>query len=144
MLSIIFSGSFSNGVTKCPRCGSNHLKYQMRSAGTKSATNYYHYHSATSWIIPAWHRKYKSKREYKSVALCQNCGYCFEPYSGNRVLNFLFWLLTLPIALGGLFFTSEWFKQNKKKFFIITGIVIAVVWILIIILYFMGMIIPDP
>ena len=133
-----------NSSPVCPRCGGNHLKYQMRSAGTRGNANYYHIHSGKSWIFPSWHKTYSSKRNYKSVALCQDCGYCFEPYPEKGLLYYFFCLLILPVVLGYLFFTSKWYKEHKKQFFKIAGIVVAVILILTIILYFIGINIPDP
>ncbi|MBR7071424.1 MAG: hypothetical protein IKI29_04605 [Clostridia bacterium] len=134
----------TNSYLFCPRCGGNHLEYQMRLAETKGNANYYHIHSGKSWIIPSWQKTYKSERNYKSVALCKDCGYCFEPYPKKGFLYYFFCLLILPLALGYLFFTSKWFKINKKQFFRIAGITVAVGFILTIILYFIGINIPDP
>lgn len=134
----------SNRNPVCPMCGSNQIKFQMRSAGTQGSANYYHIHSRKSWVFPSWHKTYRSKRKYKSVGLCQNCGYCFEPYLERGFLYYFLCLLILPLFLGYLFFTSKWFKENKKKFFKTLGIVIAVSLILIIILYLIGISLSNP
>ena len=63
----------------CPKCGSFNTKFEMRSAGTRAKSNYYRTGIKNSWIIPAGQKTYKSKRKYKSMCLCQNCGYLWTP-----------------------------------------------------------------
>ena len=135
--------NLSNNMMFCPKCGSTNLEYHIRSAGTKSTANYYNISSHKSWIIPSWQRKYKSKRNYKSVALCKACGYSFEPYPEKGFLYYFICVLTLPVFLGYLLFSSKWFKEHKKQFFITVGISLAVGFFLTILLYFIGINIPD-
>lgn len=117
----------------CPKCGSDCLKYQMRSAGIKSNSKYYHHHSKNSLFFPSSRQNYSSKRNYKSVALCQNCGYCFEPYPEQGVLYYFLLLCLLPFYLAYMLFTSKWFENHKKHFFIGVGIVVGFEIILLLI-----------
>ncbi len=63
---------------KCPQCGSTNIRFDMRSAGTKSKSNYYRTGIKNSWILPAGQKTYKSNRRYKTMCLCQNCGNLWE------------------------------------------------------------------
>ena len=136
-----YNNTTQSNKSTCPKCGSLNLKFQMRSAGTKSTSNYYHTYSGNSWIIPSWRKKYRSNRNYKSIALCQDCGYCFEPYQNGSesTLDKLIDFVIIFIYLIVLFFTSNWFKKHKKQFFI----VIAILFGIGVLMGVIGFIIPD-
>ena len=121
-----YNNTMQSHKPTCPKCGSHNLKFQMRSAGTKSTSNYYHTYSRNSWIIPSWRKKYRSNRNYKSIALCQECGYCFEPYCEKGFLYYFLYFLIASIYLGYLFFTSNWFYKHKKGFFIAVAILFGI------------------
>lgn len=86
-------------MTRCPKCGSADVKFQLRSAGTVSRSKYYRTGVKRSWFLPASERSYKSNRKQISVGLCQNCGYCWDPGqespSSSNILIFLSGLFSL-------------------------------------------------
>lgn len=126
----------SNGKIRCPKCQSQELKFQIRQEGIQSTTNYYHFLSRVSWIIPSWHKKYRNTKKYISIAQCQHCGYLFEPKHKSDWLQVLLCVLFLPIFLCILFFNSDWFKTNKKPFFITIGIAFVVIIVLFVVALF--------
>lgn len=68
----------------CPRCGSTRASYELRAAGTTSKSNYYRTGIKNSWFIPAGQKRYKSKRHQKTVGICHDCGYRWEPESKSN------------------------------------------------------------
>lgn len=62
-------------MADCPRCGSSRFHYELRSAGTKSKTNYYRTGVKDSWFLPAGQKKRSSDRQQKTVGFCPDCGY---------------------------------------------------------------------
>ena len=65
-------------MAQCPNCGGKRFKYELRSAGSRSKTNYYRTGVKSSWIIPAGQRTNSSQRNQKSVGICPDCGYVLD------------------------------------------------------------------
>lgn len=59
----------------CPKCGSEDVSLQLRSAGSTSTTDYHQFGD----YYKIGSRTRTSKQNYKSVALCQHCGHLWEP-----------------------------------------------------------------
>lgn len=100
-------------MATCPKCGSTNVKFEIRSAGTKSSTNYYRTGVKSSWFIPAGRKSYNSNRKQKSVGICQNCGHIWEPVE-DGCLFYLICVLFFPITLSILFYKSNRIKMEKK------------------------------
>lgn len=62
----------------CPRCGSSSIKFSTKHAGTVSESKYYRTGVKNSWILPAGRKTYRSDKIYKTVCLCQKCGYSWD------------------------------------------------------------------
>lgn len=62
-------------VIRCPKCNSENVSFQLRSAGSTSTTAYHQFGD----YYKTGSRTRTSKQNYKSVALCQHCGHLWEP-----------------------------------------------------------------
>lgn len=103
----------------CPKCGGRNFRYELRSAGTRSRTNYYRTGVRQSWVIPAGRKTYRGQRLQKSVGICADCGYTAEGRSGwFYVLCFLFF----PISLSVWFYRTPAIQLDRKwRLLIIVG-----------------------
>ena len=91
---------------QCPKCGSSNVRFEIRSAGTKTTTNYYRTGVHSSWFIPAGQKRSRSERRQKSVGICNNCGHVWSP-SENNLLYYIVCIIFLPITLSVLFYKSK-------------------------------------
>ena len=73
----------------CPICKSDRVSVELRSAGTTSSTNYYRTGVKSSWFIPSGQKTRTSKQKYKSMAICQNCGYHWEADANSSLAGCL-------------------------------------------------------
>ena len=111
---------------QCPYCGSQNITFQLRDAGTRSKTNYYRTGVRNSWVLPAGQKRYRSKRQQKSVGLCQSCGYSWDAYSEKGCLFYLLCVVFFPISLSVWFYRSN--PANLPKLWRVVILVIA--WVL--------------
>lgn len=81
---------------RCPKCGSEEIKFNLRSAGTESRSNYYRTGIKKSWFIPAGMKSRKSNRKHKVICVCQNCGHCWEK---TGILDTVFGIAVVIIVL---------------------------------------------
>lgn len=110
----------------CPKCGGSNFRYELRSAGTRSRTNYYRTGVRRSWVIPAGRKTYRSQRQQKAVGMCADCGYIAQERSAwFYILCVLVW----PIALSVWFYRSPAITIPKKWKLLI----LAVFWIVLIV-----------
>lgn len=112
----------------CPKCGSHKFRYELRSAGTTSRSNYYRTHSRKSWFFPVGQTTRSSKRHQKSVGICPDCGYVkhgsaglfnFEEYGclgSIVVLAFFLALLPILIPIGLVVFTIRLLTNDFPAF----------------------------
>ena len=118
-------------VGKCPKCSSTNIKFHREKISSTSTS-----HSRKT--IFANIRKSNSIRQniYRTVGVCQICGYTWEPNSSTtnskswKSSSCLWWLFMLciwPITLSFLFYKTDKIKLDKK--WKIT--IIALFWILI-------------
>lgn len=86
---------------KCPICQSEDIKVELRSAGTTSKSNYYRTGIKKSWFIPAGQKTHKSERNYKSIAICQNCGHHWETNTGDGgcITTIIGWIILIIIIV---------------------------------------------
>ena len=114
----------------CPKCGSNQVSVNLRSAGTRSHTNYYRHGVKNSWIMPAGRRSYRSDRKHKAVCLCQNCGHVWDAKNQEKGFAYYFLCVILfPLSLSLLFYDTEKIQLDRKW----RVLILAVVWAVIII-----------
>lgn len=114
---------------KCPKCGSSSVKCEIRAAGTTVKSHYYRTGVKSSWFIPAGTKTYRSKRKHKTVALCQNCGCCFNPdtVDAKKCLFYVLCFMFFPISLSVWFYRTPRVKLNK----IWRVAIIVAFWVLI-------------
>jgi len=108
----------------CPKCGSDKFHYELRSAGTRSKSNYYKTGFDDNWIIPAGQKTYNSERKQKAVGFCPNCGYVEEKQE-KGCLYYLLCLIFFPISLSVWFYKTDLFQLDKKW----RALIIAVCWL---------------
>lgn len=111
----------------CPNCGSDKFRYELRSAGTRSKSNYYRTGVDDSWIVPAGQKTYKSQRKDKTVGFCPDCGHIEDKQAQQKsgwyyVLCFMFW----PFTLSVWFYRAKSIRLDKKW----RALIIAGVWAL--------------
>ena len=102
-------------MANCPNCGSPDFRYELRSAGTRSKSNYYHTGVKDSWIVPAGQKTYKSTHAQKAVGFCPECGYVEDKQAQQKsgwfyVLCFLFF----PITLSVVFYKTDKIALDRK------------------------------
>lgn len=118
-------------MAKCPRCGRSHFRYELRSAGTRSKSNYYRTGIKNSWFIPAGQKSRNSQRDQKSIGICPDCGY-IEEQKEKGCIYYLLYLLFLPIIATVWFYRTDFFKFDKRWrlliiFLVWLGILVAIV-----------------
>ena len=73
-------------MSKCPRCGCERFRYELRSAGTERKTNSYRTGVKSSWIFASNKKETKSNRIQKTIGFCPDCGYMTDkPLDQQRV-----------------------------------------------------------
>lgn len=116
-----------NEAGKCPKCQSSNVKFRREKVGEVGKSSSYKNGLTKT-------RKGNSARQsyYRTVGVCQQCGYTWDPNSGadnKKGKGCLWWFLMLciwPIALSVWFYKTDKIKLDKK---IRLGI-IAVFWII--------------
>lgn len=91
-------------MAKCPKCGSDRFKYELRSGGTSSESTYYRTRKGTGWIIPAGRKSRSSNRKQMSVGICPDCGYIEKGKSTGNSIG------CLPLIIG-IFFIMAVFNM---------------------------------
>lgn len=107
-------------MANCPRCGSPKFRYELRSAGSRSRSNYYHTGAGDNWVIPKGQKTYKSQHTQKALGFCPDCGYIEEKHEKGCLFYFLC-LIFFPISLCVWFYRTNLIPLDKKwKVLIIT------------------------
>lgn len=118
----------NNNVGKCPKCGNSKISFKRERIGTTTQS-----HSRKNYIGTAKQGQTVSQSEYRTVGVCQNCGYTWNPNTasttntGSKKKTWLWvlgWIFMFPIPL-----TILLLKQKDMKPAIKYGI-IAIAWIL--------------
>ncbi len=88
----------------CPRCGSRRFKYELRSAGAQSSSNYYRTGIKSSLLLPKRHKTYRSKRRVRSVGICPDCGYIQKnvPQPSDTIIGYVFLVVVILIIMSSL------------------------------------------
>ena len=91
----------------CPKCGSNNIKFHREREGATYSRRYRRTGVKSSWIFPAGLSSGSRNYDYRTVGVCQNCGYTFTTTSsGNSgcltyVLIFVVLVFLLSKCTGG-------------------------------------------
>lgn len=100
---------------KCPSCGSENVKFNLRSAGTVSSTSYYRTGIKSSWFIPSGQKTHKSSRKHKVVCVCQDCGYLWDRKGQPSFLSQCVSILMLLFVLFVVFKACSGIKSNIRS-----------------------------
>lgn len=113
-------------IGKCPKCGNTKIIFSRERLGTVSKS-----YSQKSFIGIGRTRQSTSQSAYRTVGLCQTCGYTWECDSGvpktnskNLWLWVLGWLFVFPIPLSILII------RKKQMNLIVKIAIIAIAWML--------------
>ena len=118
---------------KCPKCGSLKIAYERERIGTSRQ-----YRSRKNYIGNGRQGKSVSQSVYRTVGVCQNCGYTWNPNattSGTRSKTWLWvlgWILIFPLPLTIILLRK---KDIAPK---IRYGVIAIAWALFLIIALLG------
>ena len=107
---------------RCPKCGSEDISFKREATRRNS--------KSTSYRITknVRTRGGSSSASYRTIGLCQNCGYSWVPNSGSGTGGHPWWwvfaICFWPISLSILFWKSDKFKLSRKT----KGIALGVIW----------------
>ncbi len=129
-----FFGSETNTTSQtsdggcCPKCGSSKIGFKRERIGTNSRST-----SRKKYVGTGRKGSYSSTASYRTVGLCQNCGYTWEPGTSsnfnlsssksNMVWWVLGWIFIFPLPL-----TIILLRKNNMNKWLRYGI-IAFAWI---------------
>lgn len=122
-----------NNVGKCPKCGNSKITFKRERVGTATQSR-----SRKNYIGTGRQGQSVSQSEYRTVGVCQNCGYTWNPNATNKGpgkktwLWVLGWICIFPLPLTILLLRKKDMKPAVKY-----GI-IAVAWILFIVIGLAG------
>lgn len=122
-----------NNVGKCPKCGNSKITFKRERVGTATQSR-----SRKNYIGTGRQRQSVSQSAYRTVGVCQNCGYTWNPNETNKGsgkktwLWVLGWICIFPLPLTILLLRKKDVKPAVKY-----GI-IAVAWILYLIIALAG------
>lgn len=114
-----------NNVGKCPKCGNSKITFKRERVGTATQSR-----SRKNYIGTGRQGQSVSQSAYRTVGVCQNCGYTWNPNATNNSsgkktwLWVLGWICIFPLPLTILLLRKKDMKPALKY-----GI-IAVAWLL--------------
>lgn len=109
---------------KCPKCGNSKIIFKREKIATATQS-----HSRKNYIGNGRQRQSVSQSAYKTIGICQNCGYTWNPNETAKVskrrtwLWVIGWIFIFPIPLTILLLRKKDMKPAVKY-----GI-IAVAWV---------------
>ena len=71
-----------NNLGKCPKCGNSKITFKRERVGTKTQTR-----SRKNYIGSGRQSQSASQSSYRTIGLCQNCGYTWDPNATNQSSN---------------------------------------------------------
>ena len=122
-----------NNVGKCPKCGNSKITFKRERVGTATQSR-----SRKNYIGTGRQGQSVSQSAYRTVGVCQNCGYTWNPNATNKGsgkktwLWVLGWICIFPLPLTILLLRKKDMKPAVKY-----GI-IAVAWVLFLIIGMAG------
>lgn len=114
-----------NNIGKCPKCGNSKINFKRERIATATQS-----HSRKNYIGTGRKGESVSQSAYRTVGVCQNCGYTWNPNATNKSSNkktwlwVLGWIFIFPVPLTILMLRKKDMKPAIKY-----G-VIAVAWIM--------------
>ncbi len=123
----------NNNVGKCPKCGNSKINFKRERVATTTQS-----HSRKNYIGSGRQGKSESQSAYKTVGVCQNCGYTWNPNEANKGSNkktwlwVLGWIFIFPLPLTILLLRKKDMKPAVKY-----GI-IAIAWVLFFVIGIFG------
>lgn len=118
---------------KCPKCGNSKITFKRERVGTATQSR-----SRKNYIGTGRQGQSVSQSAYRTVGVCQNCGYTWNPNATNKEsgkktwLWVLGWICIFPVPLTILLLRKKDMKPAVKY-----GI-IAVAWILFLVIGIAG------
>ena len=114
-----------NNVGKCPKCGNSKITFKRERVGTATQSR-----SRKNYIGTGRQGQSVSQSAYRTVGVCQNCGYTWNPNATNKGsgkktwLWVLGWICIFPLPLTILLLRKKDMKPAVKY-----G-VIAIAWVM--------------
>ncbi len=122
-----------NNVGKCPKCGNSKITFKRERVGTATQSR-----SRKNYIGTGRQGQSVSQSAYRTVGVCQNCGYTWNPNETNKGSGKKTWLWVLGwICIFPLPLTILLLRKKDMKSAVKYGI-IAVAWILYLIIALAG------
>lgn len=122
-----------NNIGKCPNCGNSKITFKRERVGTATQSR-----SRKNYIGTGRQGQSVSQSAYRTIGVCQNCGYTWNPNATNKGsgkktwLWVLGWICIFPLPLTILLLRKKDMKPAVKY-----GI-IAVAWVLFLVIGMAG------
>lgn len=118
-----------NNIGKCPKCGNSQITFKRERVRTAT-----HSRSRKNYIGTGRQGQSVSQSEYRTVGVCQNCGYTWDPNISNKGSSKKTWLWVLGwICIFPLPLTILLVKKKNIKPMVKYGI-IAIAWLLFLVI----------
>jgi len=128
------SGNMSNSGGRCPKCGSSSINFKRERTGTTSRSN-----SRSKLFTSGRKRRTQSQTSYRTIGLCQNCGFAWDPNSSSAVGSseknsnlkwwVLGWIFVFPISLTILMLRNKSLNKWLRYGIIALAWIIYFAWI---------------
>ncbi len=128
----------NDGIGKCPKCSNSNITFKRERVGTERQ-----YRSRKNYIGTGRQGKSISRSTYRTIGVCQSCGYTWNPNatksgSNNKIwLWVLGWIFFFPLPLTILLLRKKDMKPVLKYGSI------AIAWILFLSIGMFGNTEPD-
>ena len=122
-----------NNLGKCPKCGNSKITFKRERVGTTTQSR-----SRKNYIGTGRQGHSVSQSAYRTVGVCQNCGYTWNPNATNNGSGKKTWLWVLGwICIFPLPLTILLLRKKDMKPVVKYGI-IAVAWLLFLVIGMSG------
>lgn len=122
-----------NNVGKCPKCGNSKITFKRERVGTTTQSR-----SRKNYIGTGRKGQSASQSAYRTVGVCQNCGYTWNPNATTKSTEKKIWLWVLGwIFIFPLPLTILVLRKKNVKPAVKYGI-IAVAWVLYLVIGMFG------
>ena len=114
-----------SNIGKCPKCGNSKITFKRERVATATQSR-----SRKNYIVSGRQGKSISQSAYRTIGVCQNCGYTWNPNEANKgsgkktLLWVLGWICIFPLPLTILLLRKKDMKPAVKY-----G-VIAIAWVM--------------
>lgn len=114
-----------NNIGKCPKCGNSKISFKRERVATTTQSR-----SRKNFIDSGRQGKSVSQSAYRTVGVCQNCGYTWNPNANNNESNKKTWLWVIGwICIFPLPLTILLLRKKDMKPAVKYGI-IAIAWVM--------------